>query len=156
MQEFLRSPQRLSLHCPPTYLHLHPGFSRFSHPVSPLLVPCRPCRSIPRAQPQSLPASLQSSLCMSGSLEPWRAPDHLSQTQTAPTGPTHYSLRPLQMSSQRRGLTHGTLSPSPSNLLGCKCHLHRPLYTVQRRTGAVCLSLSRHMNENFYILTKYT
>ncbi len=126
MQQLLRPPPSLCFHHRPTYLHLLPGFSRSSHPAPPPLVLCPPCKLIPLARPQSLPANLQPSPFTSSSREPWPALAQLSPTQTAPRGLTHYYLSLLQISSSRRGVTHGTLSLSPSNLSGCKC----PTYCI--------------------------
>lgn len=130
-QQLLRPPLSLC-HCRrPTYLHLHRGFSRSNRPAPPPPpVPCPPCKpQIPPARPPSLPANFRPSPCTSSSREPWPAPARLSPTRTARRGHTHYCLSLLQISSLRSGGTHGTLSPSPSNLSGCKCPTYCTLHS---------------------------
>lgn len=137
MEQFLRPPLSLCFYRPPTYLHLPPGFSRSSHPASPPQVPSPRCKLTRRAQPPSHPASLHSSLYMFASLGLWPVPVHLSQTQTVPIEPTHCCLRYHQRSPQKWGLTHGTLSPSPSNHLGCQKTM---TLTLKRRCANLPLS----------------
>lgn len=128
MQRLLRPPLTLCFHRRPTYLHLLPGFSRSSRPAPPPLDLCPLCKRILPARPLSLPASLQPSPCTSSSRGLLPAPAQLSPTLTAPRGPTHYCLNPLQISLSRRGVTQGILSRSPSNLSGCKCSIYCALH----------------------------
>lgn len=137
MEQFLRPPLCLPRYRPPTYLHLPPGFSLSSHPASPPQVPSPRRKLIPRAQPLSHPASLHSSLYMFASLGLWPVLVHLSQTQTVPREPTHCCLRCHQRSPQKWGVTHGALSPSPSNLLGCQKTM---TLTLKKRCANLLLS----------------
>lgn len=135
-QHHLQPLLSLCFRRPPTYLRLLQEFSHSSFPTPPPLVPCPSCKPIHPAPQPSLPATHQTSLCTSASSEHWPTPAQLSPAQTAPRGLTRYYSSRLQISSQRRGVTRGTLFLSPLNLSGFQ---KMTTLTWKRRCGSFSL-----------------